>query len=103
MGLVSGLGFELPGGGYFTLAQIGVWVFTLAVLFQMVTLPVEFNASGRALKMLGEYGIMNSDEVDDCKHVLGAAAMTYVAAAASSILQLLRLILIANRGRRRND
>ena len=103
LGLVSGLGFELPGGGYFTLAQIGVWVFTLAVLFQMVTLPVEFNASGRALKMLGEYGIMNSDEVDDCKHVLGAAAMTYVAAAASSILQLLRLILIANRGRRRND
>ncbi|MBS7341290.1 MAG: zinc metallopeptidase [Lachnospiraceae bacterium] len=102
LGLVLGIGFELPGGGYFSLAQIGIWVFTLAVAFQVVTLPVEFNASRRALRMLGDYGIMNEDEVDDCKHVLGAAALTYVAAAASSILQLLRLVLLAG-NRRRDD
>lgn len=102
LGLILGIGFELPGGGYFSLAQIGIWVFSLAVLFQVVTLPVEFNASGRALKMLGSYGIMNQDEVEDCKRVLGAAALTYVAAAASSVLQLLRLILLTG-NRRRND
>lgn len=102
LGLVLGLEFTLPGGGYFSLTQIGIWVFSLAVLFQVVTLPVEFNASGRALKMLNECGIMNSDEIDDCKHVLGAAALTYVAAAASSILQLLRLILLSG-NRRRDD
>lgn len=101
LGLALGFGFELPGGGYFSLAQIGVWVFSLAVLFQVVTLPVEFNASNRALKMLESYGIMREDEVDDCKNVLGAAALTYVAAAASSILQLLRLVLLSNRRRRR--
>ena len=102
LGLVLGVGFDLPGGGYFSLAQIGIWVFSLAVLFQVVTLPVEFNASGRALKMLGSYGIMTDDEVDDCKRVLGAAALTYVAAAASSILQLLRLIILSG-NRRRDD
>ena len=101
LGLALGFCFELPDGGYFSLAQIGVWVFSLAVLFQVVTLPVEFNASGRALKMLQNYGIMGDDEIDDCKHVLGAAALTYVAAAASSILQLLRLVLLSNRRRRR--
>lgn len=101
LGLILGVGFRLPGGGYFSLAIVGVWIFALSVLFQLVTLPVEFNASGRALKMLGDYGIMGDDEVDDCKRVLGAAALTYVAAAASSILQLLRLLLLA--GRRRND
>lgn len=100
LGLALGLEFNLPGGGYFSLAQIGIWVFTFAVLFQVVTLPVEFNASGRALKLVEECGIMTSDEVDDCKHVLGAAALTYVAAAAASILQLLRLIILSNRRRR---
>lgn len=75
------------------LIQIGIWVFALAVLFQVVTLPVEFNASGRALAMLDNYGMMERDEVSGCKKVLGAAALTYVAAVASSILQLLRLVL----------
>ncbi len=102
LGLVLGFGFELPGGGYFSLAQIGVWIFALAVLFQIVTLPVEFDASGRALDMLGSYGLMNQGEVKDCKRVLSAAALTYVAAAASSILQLLRLVLLTG-GRRRDD
>ncbi len=102
LGLILGIGFDLPGGGYFSLAQIGIWVFSLAVLFQVVTLPVEFNASGRALKLLESYGIMGSDETGSCRRVLGAAALTYVAAAASSILQLLRLVLIAG-NRRRDD
>lgn len=102
LGLILGIGFPLPGGGYFSLAEIGIWVFALAVLFQVVTLPVEFNASGRALKMLGNYGLMSTDEVKDCRRVLGAAALTYVAAAASSILQLLRLILLSGNRRRRD-
>lgn len=83
--------------------QIGIWVFALAVLFQVVTLPVEFNASGRALSMLGSYGLMENDETRGCRKVLGAAALTYVAAAASSILQLLRLILLFGNNSRRRD
>ncbi len=102
LGIILGKGFELPGGGYFSLAQIGVWVFVLAVLFQVVTLPVEFNASGRALKMLGNYGMLGTDEVNGCRRVLGAAALTYVAAAASSLLQLLRLVILSNNSRRRD-
>ena len=102
LGLVLGIGFELPSGGYFSLAEIGIWVFALAVLFQVITLPVEFNASGRALKMLGSYGLMSEDEVGDCRRVLGAAALTYVAAAASSILQLLRLVILSGNRRRRD-
>lgn len=102
LGLVLGIGFDLPGGGYFSLAEIGIWIFALAVLFQIITLPVEFNASGRALKMLGSYGLMSEDEVGDCRRVLGAAALTYVAAAASSILQLLRLVILSGNRRRRD-
>ena len=83
------------------LINIGIWVFSLAVLFQIVTLPVEFNASSRALHMVEQYGILGSNEVVHTKKVLSAAAMTYVAAAASSILQLLRLILLF--GRKNND
>ena len=83
-----------------TLVQIGIWVFALSVLFQLVTLPVEFNASGRAMDMSERYGILRTDEMGACKKVLSAAAMTYVAAAASSILQLLRLVLLfGNRDR----
>lgn len=83
------------------LIQIGIWVFALAVLFQLVTLPVEFNASARAVACLNSYGILVGDEVDSCKKVLKAAALTYVAAAAAAILQLLRLILLF--GRRNRD
>lgn len=85
------------------LIQIGIWVFALAVLFQVVTLPVEFNASGRALSMLGSYGLMEPDETKGCRKVLQAAALTYVAAAASSILQLLRLVLLFGNNNRRRD
>ena len=84
-----------------TLIQIGIWVFALAVLFQIVTLPVEFNASKRALSCIEQYGIVTNDERKLSAKVLNAAAFTYVAAAAASILQLLRLMLLF--GRRRND
>lgn len=85
------------------LIQIGIWVFALAVLFQIVTLPVEFNASSRALAMLENYGMMERDETSGCREVLSAAALTYVAAAAASILQLLRLVLLfGNNNKRRN-
>ena len=94
------LGIFFGGGGSF-LVNVGIWVFSLAVLFQIVTLPVEFNASNRALIMLEDYGILGQDEKRKAKSVLSAAAMTYVAAAASSILQLLRLVILF--GGRRND
>lgn len=94
----------LFGGAGSVLAQIGIWVFAAAVLFQIVTLPVEFNASNRAMDMLGQYGILGQQEVGSVRKVLGAAALTYVAAAASSILQLLRLVILFGGGnRRRND
>ena len=82
-------------GSNTVLMQIGIWVFLLAVLFQLVTLPVEFDASRRALVMLTDYGILGDMEVEGSRKVLKAAAMTYVAAAAASILNLLRLILIS--------
>ena len=85
-----------------TLITIGIWAFSLAVLFQLVTLPVEFNASRRALAMLGEQRILDPAELKGSRSVLRAAAMTYVASAAASILQLLRLILIFGGGRRRD-
>ena len=70
-------------------------LFSLAVLFQLVTLPVEINASSRALKMLESTGILGADEKKGARKVLTAAALTYVAALAASILQLLRLIILA--------
>ena len=84
------------------LTTVGIVLFSLAVLFQLVTLPVEFNASSRALKMLESTGILSREENKGAKKVLTAAALTYVAALASSILQLLRL-LIHSGGRRRDD
>ena len=85
-----------------TLTTIGIVLFSMGVLFQLVTLPVEFNASHRALVMLEQYGVLGTDENRKARAVLRAAALTYVAAAASSILQLLRLVLLSNR-RNRND
>lgn len=79
---------------------IGIFCFSLAVLFQVVTLPVEFNASRRALNILNESHILQSEELTMTRKVLTAAAMTYVASAASAILQLLRIVLLT---RRRDD
>lgn len=83
------------------LINIGILCFSLAVLFQLVTLPVEFNASGRALRILGDTGILGADELTKTRKVLKAAALTYVAGAAASILQLLRLLFLSSG--RRND
>lgn len=77
-----------------TLINIGIILFSCAVLFQIVTLPVELNASARAVRILDETGILYGEEVTHTKKVLGAAALTYVAAAAASILQLLRLVIL---------
>ncbi|MCI8575928.1 MAG: zinc metallopeptidase [Lachnospiraceae bacterium] len=82
--------------------EIGIWMFVLAVLFQLITLPVEFNASRRAVGILEQSGILQGQEIASTRKVLRAAAMTYVAAAAASILQLLRLVILFG-GRRRND
>ena len=83
------------------LVTLGIALFSLAVLFQLVTLPVEINASSRALTMLETTGILGTDEKKGARKVLTAAALTYVAALASSILQLLRLIILAG-GRNRD-
>lgn len=83
------------------LIAAGIVLFSLAVLFQLVTLPVEINASSRALHMLEATGILGSDENRGARKVLTAAAMTYVAALAGSVLQLFRLLILA--GGRRND
>lgn len=84
-----------------TLINIGIILFSTAVLFQLVTLPVEFNASSRAIQILGDTGILYDNELRQSKKVLNAAALTYVAAAAASILQLLRLVILFG-GRRRD-
>ncbi len=93
------VGLLLGGSGI--LIQIGILMFSLAVAFQLVTLPVEYNASKRAMNMLEETGILYREELPKTRKVLNAAALTYVAAAASSILQLLRLVLLF--GNRRRD
>ena len=83
------------------LLNLGILAFSLAVLFQIITLPVEFNASRRAIKILGESNLLYPDELSGTKKVLTAAALTYVAGAASAILQLLRILILT--GGRRDD
>ena len=83
------------------LAYIGVICFATSTLFQLITLPTEFDASRRAIKAIDSYGILSRDELGDAKKVLSAAAMTYVAALAVSLMQLLRLVLIVSGSNRR--
>lgn len=90
------------GGAGSTLVMLGLILFSLAVIFQLVTLPVEFNASSRAVTLLGEVGILGDQELGYTRKVLGAAALTYVAALAATVLQLLRLVILFG-GRRNND
>ena len=92
----------LFGGAGGTLVKVGILMFCAVVLFHLVTLPVELDASRRALRLLDENGILVEDEVKKTRKVLGAAALTYVAALAASILQLLRLLILFG-GQRRND
>lgn len=82
------------GGAGSIFCQIGILFFSAAVLFQLVTLPVEFNASRRAVRILGDTGILSEQELPYTKKVLKAAALTYVAGAAAAILQLLRLLIL---------
>ena len=84
------------------LINLGILAFSAAVVFQLITLPVEYNASNRAIRMIADTGIMQEEEIGAAKKVLNAAALTYVASAASAILQLLRILLLTG-GRRRND
>lgn len=98
--ILIGLLFSRNSGSM--LITAGILCFSLAVLFQLITLPVEFNASGRAIRVLGSLGILGDEEIRQTRKVLSAAALTYVASAAASILQLLRLILLFG-GRRSDD
>ena len=93
------IGLFISGQTSLILINLGILLFSAAVLFQLVTLPVEFNASRRAVKVLENTGMLYPEEVSATKEVLGAAALTYVASAASMILQLLRLLLISGRRR----
>lgn len=94
--ILIGILLGMPG-----LAQIGVFLFTFVVLFQLITLPVEFNASNRALRILEESGMLAGEELKGSTKVLRAAALTYVAALAASILQLLRLVILTRGNSRR--
>ena len=87
--------------GSFGLLKLGILLFAFTLVFQIVTLPVEFNASRRALHILGERGILYREELSGARKVLTAAALTYVTAVISTLLQLLRLILLF--GRRSDD
>ncbi len=99
----SMLGFPLAIMGiifqFGILVTIGIILYGLAVFFQLVTLPVEYNASARAISTLDRSGILGDEELQDAKKVLNAAALTYVAALAASVAQLLRLILLSRNGR----
>lgn len=95
--IIIGLFFDSRSSALFL--NLGILAFSLAVLFQIVTLPVEFNASNRAIRVLGSSGMLYEDEVKATRKVLTAAALTYVAGAASAILQLLRIILLTGNRR----
>lgn len=98
---IFGLEFQMPGGSYFSLATLGIWIFSMAIVFQLITLPVEFDASARALQILRTERLLDEEEMKGASSILFAAALTYVAAAASSVLQLIRLILLNDRRGRR--
>lgn len=87
--------------GYDFFITIGIVMFSASVLFTVVTLPVEFNASSRALKTIRETGMLSADEYTGAKKTLQAAAMTYVAATATAVMQLLRLLMIFGRRNRK--
>ncbi|NME81727.1 zinc metallopeptidase [Clostridium sp. SM-530-WT-3G] len=83
--------------GFRGLTALGILLFSAVVIFQLITLPVEFNASNRALRILESRGILYGNEIKDAQKVLGAAAMTYVAATLMAVSQLIRLIALSNR------
>ena len=101
--IVLGIFLSYFGEQYSIIAYIGGALFALCVVFQLVTLPTEFNASRRAIRAISDGGILYEDEVKGAKKVLFAAAMTYVAALAVTVMQLLRLVLIVAGSQRRRD
>ena len=100
--IIIGIICSTLGEFFVWLAYIGLIAFSLTVIFQLVTLPTEFNASSRALATIRENGILTPEELKGSKKVLNAAAMTYVAALAVAVAQLLRLIIIVSRRTSRN-
>lgn len=96
------IGLLFNGNSSTMFINLGIVAFLGAVLFQLITLPVEFNASSRAIRMIADTGLMQGQEIVAAKKVLSAAALTYVASAATAILQLLRILILTG-GRRRND
>lgn len=100
--LLIGVIFAGAGGIFPVLIDVGIILFSATVLFQLITLPVEFNASRRALVTLENQNIMNQEEISGARAVLKAAALTYVAAALTSIMSLLRLIVLFGGNRRRD-
>ena len=102
--ILVGILLSFLGNLSYTLVYVGIACFSLSVVFQLITLPVEFNASRRALSAIAEGSILTEDELKGAKKTLTAAALTYVAATAVAMAQLLRLlILFGGRGRRNND
>ncbi|MBQ7347398.1 MAG: zinc metallopeptidase [Clostridia bacterium] len=93
------IGLLFAGNFGYIFMVAGIACFSLATLFQLITLPVEFNASRRAMEGMQDCGLLYDDELNSARKVLSAAAMTYVAALATSLLSLLRLIVIANNRR----
>lgn len=100
--ILLGILLSFAGSLSYTLVYIGIACFGLSLVFQLITLPVEFNASHRAIRAITDAGILSSQELVGAKRTLKAAAMTYVAATAVSLAQLLRLIVLFG-GRRRRD
>lgn len=100
--ILLGIVFSFMGNFSYTLVYLGIACFGLSLVFQLITLPVEFNASRRAVRAISDAGILTQQELVGAKRTLKAAAMTYVAATAVALAQLLRLIVLFG-GRRRND
>jgi len=98
--VILGIIMSYYAESFITIAYIGIVFFTVCVIFQLVTLPVEFNASHRALLAIEGQGILSESELKGSRKVLSAAAMTYVAALAVSLAQLLRLLILVGGGRR---
>ena len=100
--VMVGLILDALSGMFLSLAYIGIALFALCTVFQLITLPIEYNASNRARGQISACGLLYDDEVNDVRKVLNAAAMTYVASLAVSLMQLLRLLMIVS-GRRSRD
>ena len=101
--ILLGLVLSFLGSFSYTLVYVGIACFSLSVVFQLITLPVEFNASRRALRAIEDGQLLTADELKGARKTLSAAAMTYVAATAVAMAQLLRLLILFGGRRRNND